>query len=480
VRREDVLGSLAVFAALAFFLAWEVLHRGVYQYSTTSYPFDDADEWRYTACSRLVEHGYSLFDQVFSAQPPLFFLALASGMRMFGDSINGARITEIAFGAVALLAVVWAAWELSGPVAAGVAAGVLAVSPGFLLYSHAVEAEIPMMALVTLSLALVLSYRRTDRIPLLVLSGLCLAAATLVKFFALEAALPVLWLIAARRRTVKDTAAASAVFAASALIPVLLDLTLVSPRKQWEQVVTLHDKAAGLQLPHLIPATTILREFLTFDVGLSALALAGIVALLLGRRIADAGFLALWAVGTLAMLLVFRPLFPHHAAIVGASLAVCAGVGSGVAFDSFRARRWAVCLPMAAAILAYVAFLPRVAHADRHTLLTPRPSSLTVLAAYVDRTTTASTVVAVDNVQVAEQAHRFVPPPLCDPSNVRLLAGFLTAADLISATRQYHAQIVIPIGNYTSVSAYMSWVRSNYRAVTVPGGAVLYRAITPR
>jgi hypothetical protein len=476
-RQERMLGSLAVFVALVFFLVWEFLHRGVYQYSTASYPFDDADEWRYTACSRLVEHGYTLFDQVFSAQPPLFFLSLASGMRVFGDSITGARSTEIAFGAVALAATAWAAWELAGPVGAAIAAAALAVSPDFLIYAHAVEAEIPMMALVTVSLALALTYRRTGWVPLLVLSGLTLAAATLVKVFALEAVLPVLWLIAVRHRNARPTAARAAVFGASTAIPVLLDLALVSPRKQWEQVVTLHDQAAGLHLPDLVPPATILREFLTFDAGLTALALGGIVALVLGRRIADGGFLGLWAIGTLAMLLVFRPLFPHHVAIVSAALAVCAGAGGSAAFDSLKDRRWISCLPVAAAVLAYLALLPRLAHADRHSLLAPQPSSLTVLAAYVERTTRPSSFIAVDNVQVAEQAHRFVPPPLCDPSNVRLLAGFLTAGDLISATRRYNAQLVIPVGNYKSVSGYMSWVRAHYHPVTVPGGALVYRSV---
>lgn len=471
-----MLGSLAIFAAFVFFLVWEFLHRGVYQYSTALYPFDDADEWRYTACSRLVEHGYTLFDQVFSAQPPLFFLSVASGMRVFGDTISGARATEIACGAIALAATAWVAWELAGPLAARVAAGVLAVSPDFLLYAHAVEAEVPMMALVTVSLALALAYRRSDWTPFLVCSGLMLAAATLFKLFALEAVVPVMWVIAVHHRKVGQLIAASAIFGASTAIPVLLDLALVSPRKQWEQVVALHDKAAGLQFPGLMAPTTILRHFLTLDAGLTVLALAGLVVLILGRRVVDAGFLGLWAIGSLAMLLVFRPLFPHHAAILSTSLAVCAGAGGGAAVDFLRERRRLVCLPVAAAFLAYVALLPRLAHADRHSLLPPRPSSLTVLAAYVEGTTSPSTFIAVDNLQVAEQAHRSVPPPLCDPSTVRLLAGDLTAGELIAATRRYHARLVIPIGNYTSVPAYMTWVRAHYHPVTVPGGALIYRS----
>jgi uncharacterized membrane protein len=475
-RHERLLGGIAVCGAFAFYLVWQFLHRGVYQYSTALYPFDDADEWRYTACSRLVEHGYSLFDQVYSAQPPLFFLSLASGMRVFGDSITGARVSEILFGAVALAASAWCAWELAGPIAAGSAALVLAVSPGLLLYAHAVEAEVPMMALVTVALALALAYRRTDWIPLLVLSGLALAAATLVKFFALEAVLPVLWLIACRQGTVRARTSRAGIFTAVTVVPVLLDLALVSPARQWQQVVTLHGRAAGLPLPNLIAPTTILRQFFGLDSGLTVLALAGLVVLVLARRFMDAGFLALWTIGTIVMLLAFRPLFPHHAAILSASLAICGGAGGGVACEAVRQRRWIVGAPLAAACLAYLVFLPKLAHADRHSLLTPQPSALTILAAYVQRTTSPAAFVAVDNLQVADLANRNVPPPLCDPSTVRLLAGYLTAKDLISATRDYHARLVMPLGTYASVPGYLRWVRTHYHAVSVPGGGVVYRA----
>lgn len=478
IRRhlEKWLGGAGVLLAVVFYLVWEYAHRGVYAYSTAAYPFDDADEWRYTACSRLVEHGYSLFDQVFSAQPPLFFLSLASGMRVFGDSITGARGTEIVFGAIALAATAWTAWELAGPIAAGVAAGVLAVSPGFLLYAHAVEAEVPMMSLVTVSLALALIYRRRDGVQVLVLSGLALAAATLIKFFALEAALPALWLLATRHGATRGFLRASAIWGMAAALPLVGDFALISPGMQWSQVVELHNRAAALQLPGLISPFTIIRQFASLDAGLSVLAAGGLALLIANRRSADAVFLALWTVGTTIMLLIFRPLFPHHAAILSASLAVCAGAGMGAVIDAARDRHWLAGWPIGLLLLIYGAALPGLIHADRHSLVTSQPSSVTVLASYLDRTTRAGDVVAVDNVQIAERAHRFEPPPLCDPSNVRLLAGFMTAQDLIAATRQYHARFVIAVGNYNAAPAYIRWVHAHFSAVRVPGAGVVYRA----
>ncbi|HEX6506785.1 MAG TPA: glycosyltransferase family 39 protein [Chloroflexota bacterium] len=474
---QRVIAGALLSAAAFVYLWWEIAYRAVYQYAISQYGFDDADEWRYTACSRLVVHGYRLFDQVFSAQPPLFFLSLAGGMRLLGDSIDGARATEILFGALGLGATAWLAWELDGPFAAGLAAAFLAISPGFLVYSHAVEAEGPMMALMTLSLALVALHRRIGSRPALGFAGLALAAAILIKFFAAEALLPALLLIVQRERGRRTKAVVpAALFGLAVAVPVALDLVLVSPADQWQQVVVMHDKAATVALPDLTAPGTILREFLTLDLGLTLLAAAGLITLFALCRFPDAIVLSAWLPGMIVMLFLFRPLFPHHAAILLTGLAVSAGVGAGATVKAHVSHERKAVFPVAVALLAYLALLPRLAHADRHTLLAEQRPSVLTLAAYVQRTTSPSSFVAADDLEVADRAQRLVPAPLCDPSNVRFRSGYLTAATLISATRQYQTVLVVPSrGIYLQVPAYTAWVRAHYRPERVPRGPIVYR-----
>src|SRR5947209_17021992 len=119
-RLQSILASLGLLVAVSFYLWWEIVHRGIFQYAQSIYPIDDADEWRYTACSRLVAHGYDLFSQVFSAQPPLLFLSLSGGMHAIEDSIMGARWVEIAFGLLALVCAAWIVWLMAGPIPAAV------------------------------------------------------------------------------------------------------------------------------------------------------------------------------------------------------------------------------------------------------------------------------------------------------------------------------------------------------------------------
>ena len=460
--------------SIAFYLLWEIAHRGVYQYATSIYPIDDADEWRYTACSRLVEHGYALFSQVFSAQPPLLLVSLSTGMRLFGDSIDGARWVEIAFGLLGLVCVAWLAWLLGGPVAASAASLVLAVSPGFLVYSHTVEAEGPMMALVVLSLGLAASYARSQVRVLAPLAGLALGAAILMKLFAAEALLPALWLIALDRGEQPGVVADRGMYLIGVAAPLVADFGLLHPRQQWDQVIALHEQAARASLPGVTPPLRLLGQFLSLDLGLTLLAGAGILSLLLLGRWRAAAFLALWVVGNVAMLLLFRPLFPHHLAILLAGLAVSAGAGIAESLEAFSTARSGT-VPVIVALAAYVLLVPGLVHDDRHLLITVPQPLVVDLARYVTQHSGPSDFVALDDLQVADRARRFVPPPLCDPSNVRLHAGYLSAQDLIDSTLQFHTRLVVPsFGIYQQVPGYLAWLRQHYRVAPAPDGKTAF------
>jgi 4-amino-4-deoxy-L-arabinose transferase-like glycosyltransferase len=461
--------------ALVIYLAWEWTNRGLHSYNTGVFPLDDADEWRYTACSRLVNHGYHLFTQVFSAQPPLLFLSLAGGMRVFGDSIAGARVVEVGFGLVALGATAWITWMLAGPVGAGISVLVLSVSPLFLLYSRAVEAEGPMMAMVTLGLALALCANRRGGVWPCALAGFALAAAILFKLFALEALAPAVWIVLVRPAHTRSRFTSAGTLVACAIVPVVLEMALVAPTAQWSQVISLHNAAAGLHLPDAMSNIDILKDMVSVDLGLTVLALAGLVLLAVGRRYPEFVFLVVWVGGSGAMLLVFRPLFPHHAAILLTGLAVCAGVGAGAAWTMLRPGDWKSWLPVAVGALAYLILVPRVVRDDRHALLPWDKPSVVGVAKYVETHTSSSDFVAADDLAIADMSHRLVPPMLCDPSTVRLQAGYLSSTTLIGQTRTYRAKIVAPTrGTFLLVGQYISWLKGHYRPFTGPFGTSLY------
>ncbi len=471
---------MALAIAGGFYLWWEIIHRGTWTYTTSIYPVDPADEWRYTACGRLVAHGYGLFDQVYSAQPPLLFLSLAGGMHIFGDSIEGARWVEIGYGLLALASITWLSTMLGGRWAGVLAAVVMAVSPDFLIYAHTVEAEGPMMALTALALALAVFANRRQSMSWAFISGLVLGAAILMKLFAAEAVLPILWLYLWQKdlRTPRSYFPV-AMLLIGVLLPVAIDFALLSPAQQWQQVVALHDQAATAPLPGLLSPGNILGSFLSLDLGLTVLAGAGLLALAFGRQWKQLGFVGFWLLGSLLMLFLFRPLFPHHAAILSGPLAAGAGIGLGSRLSvlpaAIHSRHFKIWVPYALVALAYVASVPRLAHADRHVLASPFDPQANPLVAWVDAHSRPTELIAADDVSIADAANRLVVPPLCDPSTVRLKSGDLTAGELIGATKTYRPVLVLPsLGIYQQVGPYLAWVRTHYHAVPAPGGVTAY------
>ena len=93
------------------------------------------------------------------------------------------------------------------------------------------------------------------------------------------------------------------------------------------------------------------------------------------------------------------------------------------------------------------------------------------LATYTARTVPAGSLVAADDLEVADRADRLVVPPLCDPSNVRLQSGYLTASDLIGATTRYRPALVLSsFGIYSQVPGYTAWLDRHYKRAKPPAG----------
>lgn len=465
---------MAVFTlATAWYLLWEGTHVGPFQYSTAYYPLSDADDWRYTACSILVAQGYHLFSQVFSAQPPVLFVTLAAGMHLWGQTLASAQIVEILYGLLTLVSVSYIAWSLVGPIAGAVAPVLLVLSPGFLVYSHAVEAEGPMSALVAGSLAVLVLHGKAQRVSLLVVAGFLLSLAILTKLFAVEAFLPAAYLLYLESRQVRTTVGRAGLFALAAALPVGLEFSLVAPSQQWYQVVTMHSLAAHLVLPGTLSFWEQMIDMVRLDPGLWLITTAGLVILAAVRAWETLVALALWLGGMLLMLALFHPLFPHHLAILLPAVAVVASAAPALALTGLAGMGRYV---MALLVAAYLVFTPHLVRADRHILLPGVRSPVATYAALIDRLTRPGQFVAADDVAINVQGRRDVPPPLCDPSNVRLRAGYLGPSVVEGAIRRYRARVVTTsFGIYVQVPGLLDWLRHRFAAVPGTGGTVFTR-----
>ncbi len=539
-RIAPILAALAIALALVVlggYAAWQLQHATGVTYSHApglgKDAGDDYDEGAYVTSARLLLKGYPLFKTVFSAQPAFFLPTLAGVVRVVSNPVAAGHIYEALCGILALLGVIWMAWTAYRPLAAPLGALLLAISPGFLLYSHAVESEMPMLALCTLSVAAAQFYYLNGWRTVAALAGLLLCAGTEMKLLSVVAIPPLALLLvggAWRRRAdsvpwpslLLDLAA----FLLALAIPAAATWYLLSPADQLRQVVTFHLDAGRGATFGTGDNVSALRVFLGYDPALLLAAAAGFVLALLPGRGRDGGrrylpvVYLLWFLTTLVFLWRYHPTFQHQfvpllppLALLGAGLAgiPLARASRGAHMDSSgrgwtrgiapspgramtsptspRPQRLAPAVPLALlALVGYLALLGRnTVPLDRQLYkpsVTPNRSRLIAL---VDRVSRPSDFVVADDPMVALGANRLLPPGIEDPSMVRIAAGYLTASQAERSTVRYHVAVIVfsrpkvvhgrLVGTVLShdLPRYSSWVARHYRRIHSPvSGAFVF------
>ena len=147
------------------------------------------DEGVYLASAGALEEGYTLFDPVFSAQPPGFPETLALAFALFGDNVLVGREVVVASAVVALGAVGWIGRRLAGRATAPAAVLCLALPLTFFHQAQSVQAEMPALALSLLAAAVLLPGRGQATLARCALGGLLFAFALLFKLLVAPMAL---------------------------------------------------------------------------------------------------------------------------------------------------------------------------------------------------------------------------------------------------------------------------------------------------
>ncbi|MEC4849925.1 MAG: glycosyltransferase family 39 protein, partial [Jaaginema sp. PMC 1079.18] len=143
----------------------------------------DTDEGQELIKAVLYSQGYSLYDPIWSDQPPLLTVVLSAWFKVWGESIVAARSLILLFATL----LVWAFANLIrlslGKVEACLAVIMLAISGNFLRLSVSVMIGIPCLSLAILSLYLLVLAQKQNQLYLLLLSGISLAFSLQFKMF---------------------------------------------------------------------------------------------------------------------------------------------------------------------------------------------------------------------------------------------------------------------------------------------------------
>ena len=421
----------------------------------------DYDEGVYWQSLRALAAGGALFTSVYSSQPPAFLLLLLPGHLVSGGALVADRLTVLVLALAGIAAAGRTAGLLAGRWAGVLADALVAADPLFFRQSVTLQAEGPAVALALVALAAAAEARHRGggpALPFAVAAGAALSLAILTKLLAVAAAPALLVLLAwpapgSRGLSRVGGAAAGGVAVAAV---VLLPFVHAWP-ELWRQVVGLHLGARALPLGGLDAQTVAL------EVPIAVLGAAGCaVAARRAPLLAATG--AAWVAAAVLLLALQHPLWPHHAVVVTAPLAL---LGGGLAVVVPGRVAAIACLAVLAASV-----LPASLVRDQQV---PASSEARVTAA-LRAGIAPHDLVVTDDQFAAALAGRSVPPPLVDTSLVRVRSGDLTADDAEAITDRPQVDgVLLASGRLAALPGFRAWVGERFPdAVDLGGGRTLY------
>lgn len=167
-----------IFAVLAVLIIYSLLPIG------TAFEFGH-DEGFGLMRAFLFNKGYKLYEQIWSDQPPLYTVVIATAFRMFGTSILTGRLIAVGFGLLLLAVFYELVRTRSGPWTALIAIFFLLSSPNVLLLTTSVMLEVPTFAVALLASLLLFRYLNKRKKVWALASGATMGFALQIKFAAI-------------------------------------------------------------------------------------------------------------------------------------------------------------------------------------------------------------------------------------------------------------------------------------------------------
>lgn len=425
----------------------------------------------------LMSAGYRPMQEIFSSQGPLLLDMLYPFYKLFGETLGAARLATGVYSLLGILGVYGAARAVGGPVGGVTAALLLVVSPNYLRNSRQALAEVPALAPAILAVAAAMAYQRSGRRIWLLVSGVLLGIALLVKPIVVAAVVPVaLAALLGPRISIRPLFLVGIV----ALAVVLAIVFATGFSTVVDQMIEYRLKSREVSgwswndNWRVLRGTLIARD----QIGLFALGGAGALLALLGRPKQGIPCLG-WIAATAGLLAWYSPLFPKHVVIAIPPLVVAAGAGIGLVWGALRERQLFGIVGgflLTGPLLLYAWSLPAISTLDVGFMnLDPgfegqRFARTADIAATIAAVTKRGDFIVTDEPEQAFHAQRLVPPDLADPSTSRVRARALTGEQVITSAEQYDVKLVaMSSDRFRSLRNFRLWLDDHFEPIKVYG-----------
>jgi hypothetical protein len=451
------LVPFAYFTALYLFYPF----RNVFQF--------DPDEGINLMKAMLVAHGYPLYTQIWSDQPPVFTQILAISFRLFGMQVNVARIVVLAASALLIwalshyLRVVWGFWAML--------AGIVMVSvlPYYFTLSVSTMIGLPSIAFAMLSLASLTAWHQKKRMLWLTLSAVLLGISVFTKLWTGIFAPVFLGGIFLDRftQTPQPNRWRSAIRPIVVWITVLaitcLGILLVTVKPGQllpaliQQMVLPHFIARASTLTQDTIAYSSINSYLELIWSYLLLAVVGVLMAIRSRRWLSMYLLA-WAIFAYILLSLVAPVWYHQQMLLTIPIAGLGAIAAGEIvqqvfrwWQSRRVHPIDAALFAAALVCTYLVvinhllpFVPAFTMPPNYAYEpTEKPPREMQVINEIQKYAPQTRWMVTDLPMYAFRADILVPPELAVFSRKRLVAGDLTDQELQAAFQKYDPELVM-------------------------------------
>ena len=423
----------------------------------------------------LMSVGFRPVRDIFASQGPLSLDATYPLFALLGGTLAASRLAVVTYALAEIAACYLLARQLGGRTAGLLAGLLLVVSPVYLENSRTALVEVPALLPATLAIAAAVRFAGGGRRRWLVGSALLLGLAVLIKPLVLAAGAACLAALTGRRPPGwRDVALLAGVAAASVGAVVLL----VGPRELYEQVVLYRLGSAREEGWSLAENVNVLWGELRHEsLAWVGLALAA-VPLSMARAERPALPALVWAVASLALLLIYSPLMEKHPVVLVPPVAVLVGCAFGRRLPALAGWRRSGVRPgrsaLTLALLAwYLVSVPGVLARDWQVANAglgndARDDAQADDVRLIGALTRPEDFILVDEPYLAYLSRRRVPPSLADPTEFRVRSGTLTGADVIAAAERHDVRaLVLWSDGLRDIKRFGDWVDANFRPVKI-------------
>ena len=491
-------------------------------------PFDrdGYDEGVYWQSLLAMQSGQGLYHSIFYSQPPAFLLSIYPIFVLFGGTLWAARLGIVLISMLGFVGAYLLGKTLAGRVGALVALLLLLCNPSYLMESQTLQADGPSVALTLLALGCAFCWwrhpKRWQGLCWAALCGASLALSIFTKLLCVTTLVPVGLLLLAHlwrargedahtsphprvgtraARTMDDSLntqtnqsshenlfrrlwpllmpmlvglGVALVFSLALLLPFAGSLSAL-----WSSVITFHEAASRAFPGTLVGNANIIIPVLITWLGITA-GYGTLTALLRGDR--SVWPLLAWLVSTVVLLLLQRPLFPHHLiALIPPLLALAVlGIASPEAYKAILAD--ARLAPVVSALTIVLILLTIVLNAWQDGAYYQANQATSVgsnvqvdlrAASDLRQAIAPDQWVITDGQFIAGLAGRSTPPGLVDTSTVRITSGYVTLAQLEQAASNSRVHAVLfyspRLSFLPETAAFHTWVAQHFRLLHTYG-----------